>query len=136
MQPDTLFAIIHDVINNDSSMSPSDIDIVLSVNRAASTASNGEVYADFKHVNTSHGQLLDWGANGGLAGSDMKVIHKTNHKINIIGIDNDELTGLDVVTAASLFHTPQGKIVGIFNEHAYLGKGCSIHSQSRCHISK
>ena len=57
----------------------------------------------------------------------MKVIHKTNHNINIVGIDIHELAGLDV-TAASLFHIPQGKIVGIFNKYVYLGKWSSINS--------
>ena len=43
-------------------------------------------------------------SNGGLAGSDMRVIHKTDRKINISGIDNHEVTGLDVVTAATLLN--------------------------------
>ena len=34
----------------------------------------------------------------------------------------------DVVTAATLLNTSQGKVIGIFNEYAYLGKGSSIHS--------
>ena len=45
---------------------------------------------------------MDQGANGGLAGSDMRVLHHTGHKINIICIDNHELTGLDVVHQSSL----------------------------------
>ena len=61
----------------------------------------------------------------------MRVIHKTQSKINIQGIDNHEVTGLDVVTAATLFNTSQGKVIGIFNEYAYLGKGSSIHSQGQ-----
>ena len=75
--------------------------------------------------------MVDCGANGGLAGSDMRVIHKTHRKINIQGIDNHEVTGLDVVTAASLLNTSQGKVIGIFNEYAYLGKGSSIHSSGQ-----
>ena len=64
--------------------------------------------------------MVDRGANGGLAGSDMRVIHKPHRKINIQGIDNHEVTGLDVVTAATLLNTSQGKVIGIFNEYAYL----------------
>ena len=75
--------------------------------------------------------MADRGANGGLAGSDMRVIHKTHRKINISGIDNHEVTGLDVATAASLLNTSQGKVIGIFNEYAYLGKGSSIHSSGQ-----
>ena len=76
-------------------------------------------------------KLVDRGANGGLAGSDMHVILKTHRKINIQGIDNHEVTGLDVVTAATLLNTSQGNVIGIFNEYAYLGKGSSIHSSGR-----
>ena len=58
----------------------------------------------------------------------MRVIHHTGHKINIVGIDNHELTGLDVVTAASLLHINQGKVIGIFNEYTSLAKETpSIH---------
>ena len=85
----------------------------------------------FQHANHTNQQLVDCGANGGLAGSDMRVIHKTHRKINIQGIDNHEVTGLDVVTAATLLNTSQGKVIGIFNEYAYLGKGSSIHSSGQ-----
>ena len=61
----------------------------------------------------------------------MRVIHKTHRKINISGIDNHEVTGLDVVTAATLLNTSQGKVIGIFNEYAYLGKGSSIRSSGQ-----
>ena len=85
----------------------------------------------FQHANHTNNQLVDRGANGGLAGSDMHVIYKTHHKINISGIDNYEVTGLDVVTAATLLNTSLGKVIGIFNEYAYLGKGSSIHSSGQ-----
>ena len=75
--------------------------------------------------------MVDHGANGGLAGLDMRVLHKTQCKINIQGIDNHEVTGLDVVTAVTLLNTSQGKVIGIFNEYAYLGKGSSIHSSGQ-----
>ena len=85
----------------------------------------------FQHANHTNQQLVDRGANGGLAGSDMRVIHKPHRKINTQGIDNHEVTGLDVVTAATLLNTSQGKVIGIFNEYAYLGKGSSIHSSGQ-----
>ena len=63
----------------------------------------------FQHANHTNQQLVDRGANGGLAASDMRVIHTTRSKINIQGIDNHFVTGLDVVTAATLLNTSQGK---------------------------
>ena len=41
----------------------------------------------FARVNQTNHQLIDRGANGGLAGADMRVIHTTPRKINIIGVD-------------------------------------------------
>ena len=61
----------------------------------------------------------------------MRGIHRTYRKIKIQDIDNHEVTGLDVVTAATLLNTPQGKVIGIFNEYAYLWKGSPIHSSGQ-----
>ena len=58
----------------------------------------------------------------------MRVIHTTPRKINIVGIDDHELTGLNVVTAATLLDTQKGPIIGVFHEYAHLGKGRSIHA--------
>ena len=82
----------------------------------------------FARVNQTNHQLIDRGANGGLAGADMRVIHTTPRKINIVGIDDHELTGLNVVTAATLLDTQKGPIIGVFHEYAHLGKGRSIHA--------
>ena len=57
----------------------------------------------FARANQSTNHLVDRGANGGLAGADMRILQKTDRKINIVGIDDHELTVLDVVTAAALF---------------------------------
>ena len=72
--------------------------------------------------------MVGRGANGGLAGADMRILQNTDRKINIVGIDNHELTGLDVVAAAALFDTQKRLVVGIFHEYAHLGKGRSIHA--------
>ena len=107
----------------------SDISNVLSVKRSCQIQVCQRYL--FQHANHTNQQLVDRGANGGLACSDVRVIHKTHHKINIQGIDTHEVTGLDVVTAATLLNTSQGKVIGIFNEYAYLGKGSSIHSSGQ-----
>ena len=125
---DPLLAMVHRSINT-SDDDASDISNVLSVKRSRQIQVC-QCYL-FQHANHTNQQLVDRGANGGLAGSDMRVIHKTHRKINIQAIDNHEVTGLDVVTAALLLNTSQGKVIGIFNEYAYLGKGSSIHSSGQ-----
>ena len=125
---DPLLAMVHQSIHT-SDDDASDISNVLSVKRSRQIQVCQRYL--FQHANHTNQQLVDRGANGGLAGSDMHVIHKTHCTINIQGIDNHEVTGLDVVTAATLLNTSQGKVIGIFNEYAYLGKGSSIHSSGR-----
>ena len=120
--------MVHRSINT-SDHAASDISHVLSVKRSPQIQVCQRYL--FQHANHTNQQLVDHGANGGLAGSDMRVIHRTHRKINIQGIDNHEVTGLDVVTAATLLNTSQGKVIGIFNEYAYLGKGSPIHSSGQ-----
>ena len=119
---DPLLAMVDQSIHT-SDDDASDISNVLSVKRSRQIQVCQRNL--FQHANVEHG------VNGGLAGSDMRVIHKTHRKINIQGIDNHEVLGLDVVTAATLLNTSQGKVIGIFNEYAYLGKGSSIHSSGQ-----
>ena len=65
----------------------------------------------FARANQSTNHLVDRGANGGLVGADMKILQKRDRKIYIVGIDDHELTGLDVVTAAALFETQKGPVI-------------------------
>ena len=125
---DPLLAMAHQSINT-SDDAASDISNVLSVKRS-SQIQVCQCYP-FQHANHTNQKLVDHGANEGLAGSDMRGIHRTYRKIKIQDIDNHEVTGLDVVTAATLLNTPQGKVIGIFNEYAYLWKGSSIHSSGQ-----
>ena len=80
--------------------------------------------------------MVDRAANGRLAGSDMRILQKTGRKLNVVGIGNHELTGLDVVIAACPFQSSSGKVVGIFSEYAYLGKGSSNHSPGQMEVFK
>ena len=82
----------------------------------------------FARANQSANHLVDRGASGGLAGANMRILQKPDRKVNIVGIDDHELTGLDVVTAASLLNTQKGAVIGIFHEYSHLGKGRSIHA--------
>ena len=125
---DPLLAMVHQSIHT-SDDDASDIPKVLSAKRSRQIQVCKPYL--FQHANHTNNQLVDRGANGGLAGSDMRVIYKTHRKINISGIDNHEVNGLDVVTAATLLNTSLGKVIGIFNEYAYLGKGSSIHSSGQ-----
>ena len=125
---DPLLAIAHQSIDTSDDAAP-DISNVLSVKRS-SQIQVCQHYL-FQHANRTNQQMVDHGANEGLAGPDMRGIHRTYRKIKIQDIDNHEVADLGVVTAATLLNTPQGKVTGIFNEYAYLWKGSSIHSSGQ-----
>ena len=74
-----------------------------------------------------HGSLVDRGANGGLAGSDVRLLSRSSRKCTVTGIDSHELQGLDVVQCAVLVETNHGIVNLIMNEYACYGKGHTIH---------
>ena len=134
--PDTSTQTLVNKCLAESGIDPTDIQNVMSVSYAKRNISSHESSRQiqthqryvFARVNQSNHHLIDSGANGGLAGADMRVIHTTPRKINIVGIDDHELRGLNVVTAAALLDTQKGPIIGVLHEYAHLGKGRSIHA--------
>ena len=134
--PDTSIQTLVNKCLAESGIDPTDIQKVMSVSYAKRNISSHESSRQiqthqryvFARVNQSNHHLIDRRANGGLAGADMRVIHTSPRKINIVGIDDHELTGLNVVTAAALLDTQKGPIIGVFHEYANLGKGRSIHA--------
>ena len=83
------------------------------------------IYHVSKHSSSHYGSLIDRGANGGLAGSDLRILERA---VSVTGIANHGLPGLDIVTCATLLHTNHGKVVLIMHEYAYYGRGNTIHS--------
>ena len=63
------------------------------------------IYHVSKHSSSHYGSLIDRGANGGLARSDVRILERTGRTVSVTGIDNHELPGLDIVTCAALLHT-------------------------------
>ena len=86
------------------------------------------IYHISKHKSSSLGSLIDRGANGGLAGGDVRVLSYTGRTVSVTGIDNHALPGLEIVTCATLLNTNKGKIILIMNEYAHYGRGNTIHS--------
>ena len=84
-----------------------------------------------------HTSFVDRGANGGLAGSDVRVFNTSSRQCTVTGIDNHEIPGLDIVQCAALVSTNYGIVNLIMNKYAYYGNGHSIHSsrQVEWHIN-
>ena len=60
--------------------------------------------------------LVDRGANGGLAGGDVRVIFKTNRAVDIRGIDNHQLTNIDIGTVGGVVDTHKGPVLAIMHQ--------------------
>ena len=75
-----------------------------------------------------HASLVDRVANGGLAGSDVRILSRSSRKCTVTGIDSCELRGLDVVQCVALGETNHGIVNLIMNEYACYGKGHTILS--------
>ena len=78
-----------------------------------------------------HGSLVDRGANGGFAGSDVRVLSTSSRKFTDTGIDNHEIPGQDLVQCAALVQTNHGMVNLIMNEYAYYGTEHSIQSSGQ-----
>ena len=58
-----------------------------------------DAYSPSYSINKTH---IDRGANGGLAGSDVRTLERTGKTVPVTGIGNHELPGLDIATCAAL----------------------------------
>jgi hypothetical protein len=108
---------------------PGDIRRVMSKNSKRS-AYNTCIEYKISYHKEHHGilpSLIDQGANGGVAGSDVRVIFKTNRTVNIRGIDNHRCTNIAIGTVWGVIQTHKGPVIGIFHQYALLNKGSSIH---------
>ena len=77
------------------------------------------------------GVLVDGGANGGLAGSDMTVLETTFDCIDVTGIGGFTKQNVPIVTGASYIKTTTGPIIGVFHQYAQFQGQKSIHSANQ-----
>ena len=72
--------------------------------------------------------LVDRGANGGLAGEDVRLIEQTARYADVSGINDHTIEGLPIAAVAGVVETHLGPICLIMHQYAYHGKGKMIHS--------
>jgi len=70
---------------------------------------------------------VDCGANGGIGGSDIHVIHKTYCSIDVQGIDNHQMVDTPIATMGGVINTQHGEVIAILQQYAYTGICTSIH---------
>jgi hypothetical protein len=113
-----------------SPLPPGDIRRVITKNSKRSVNSAHIEYKVSYHQTSSAQSLslIDRGANGGVAGTDVQVIFKTGQTVDIRGIDNHQCTNIDIGTVGGVIQTQKGSIIGIMHQYALLNKGSTIHS--------
>jgi hypothetical protein len=75
--------------------------------------------------------LIDRGANGGVAGSDTRLIDKSLCSVHIQGIDNHMFKDVSIGNVGAVVNTQRGEVIAIMHQYAYTGKGGTIHSSSQ-----
>lgn len=77
--------------------------------------------------------LVDRGANGGVAGEDVRLVPNgfTHRYADIEGIDNHRITHKQIGTFGGVTETQYGPVILIFNEYAYNGQGPTIHAPTQ-----
>ncbi|KAL7573508.1 hypothetical protein ACA910_019824 [Epithemia clementina (nom. ined.)] len=108
--PDDLIHFIHQAVSQDTNHPASNLEHIMSISKAGTNTPNSKTTASsspptkqkahmachvFSRKSSHHSQfqLVDCGANGGLASTDMCILEKSGRFITIVGIDNHELTG-------------------------------------------
>ena len=76
------------------------------------------------------GALEDRGANGGVTGSDVRVICKSDQAVNITGIDNHKMKNISIGTVGGVVKSQHGEVIAIMHQYAIAGRGRTIHSSA------
>ena len=116
--------------SSQSKLPPGDIRRVMSKSNTRSVNMARIIYnVSASKTSKAHDiSLVDRGANGGLAGNDVRVIFKSNRSVDVRGIDNHEITGLDIGTVGGVVDTHKGPVIAIMHQYALVGQGHSIHA--------
>ena len=82
------------------------------------------------HRHRSKSSLVDRGANGGMAGRDVRPLHQhlPHREVDIEGIDNHRMNSIKVGTCAGVINTDKGPVIGIMHQYALTDHATSIHS--------
>jgi hypothetical protein len=70
--------------------------------------------------------LIDRGTNGGVAGSDTRLIDKSLRSVHIQGIDDHMIKDVPIGTVSAVVNTQRGEVIAIMHQYAYTGKGSRL----------
>ena len=130
MEAQTLHAFL---ASHGNDASPADLRNVLSTSSKRTAdkphqANSHLTYSVDKHRADKPGALIDRGANGGVAGADVRIIETTHHAVNVQGVSDHQVTDLKIVTAGGVVQSQHGPVIAIFHQYTHLGTGKTIRS--------
>jgi Reverse transcriptase (RNA-dependent DNA polymerase) len=97
--------------------------------RLRATPISAFVYRVSAHESKSlRGSLIDRGANGGIAGNDVRIISTSDRTVDVTGIDNHQLTSIKIGTVGSFAESQRGPVIIIMHQYAIYQSHRSIHS--------
>ena len=79
-------------------------------------------------TSNNNDSLQDRGANGGIAGRNVRVLSSSHKYVNVEGIGNHQITNIPIVTCAGKVMTDKGPVVAIMNQFAHVANGSTILS--------
>ena len=130
-----------EIAANKKKAHPGDIRRVLSssapgTGKRAVNMAEQEYHISNYQSNAYKGSLIDRGANGGVAGDDVRIISKTDRCVDITGIDNHKISRIPIVTVGGVVKTHKGFVIVICPEYAGLCTGKTIHSSGQLEAFK
>ena len=94
-------------------------------------------YCVTKSSRSGQHSLVDRGANGEVAGSDLRLIENhPDRKVDICGIENYQISAIPLVTTAGLTTTIIGEGMLIMQQHSCHGKNKIMHSSHQTKYCK
>ena len=75
-----------------------------------------------------HGSAIDLDCTRGVAGADVRLVHRTSRTADITKVLGNYIPGLEICTVGALVQSLQGPAILFMQEYAYSGIGRTVHS--------
>jgi hypothetical protein len=97
-----------------------------------SSSSTTYAVSNHKRIKALELALMDGGANGGVGGSNVRLLQRDPHqRATLTGMNEHQVNDVPIGTCAGKIKTKDGFIIGIMHQYAYLGTGATIHSKGQ-----
>jgi len=89
------------------------------------------LYQTSVHSQSTKTSLVDRGANGGIAGTDVRIISRSGEYVDVEGVMKHRENDIELVTCGGVTQTQRGPVILIMHQYAFAGRGNTIHSSAQ-----